>query len=81
MLQIDDVYGHGDEKFLTQEEEESQRFLCKPRNILKNGDSAQFNGSRISMFSNTIRMDQSAKLKSIKKPTNKGELVSVIAQI
>ena len=81
VLQVDDVYGHGNEKFLAREDEQSQRFLSKPRKLLQPGDSAQFNGSRISVLSNHISMDQSAKLENIKTPENRDDLVSARAQI
>ena len=81
VLQVDDVYGHGNEKFLAREDEQSQRFLSIKRKLLKPGDSAQFNGSRISVLSNHISMDQSAKLENMKTPENRDDLVSARAQI
>ena len=81
VLQVDDAFGHGNERFLAEDEEHSKRFLCKPRKLLKTGDSAQFNGSRISVLEDSINMDQSLKLKRLKQQKGKDDLVSVRAQI
>ena len=45
ILQVDDSVGHGTYKFLRTEEEQSKRFQCKPRKILAEGESCNFNGT------------------------------------
>lgn len=46
-LQVDDGCGTGSPKILELKEEESERFLTKPRIILSSGTSMNFNGARI----------------------------------
>ena len=77
VLQVDDVFGHGDAAFLEMEEKQSTRFECKPRKELKAGDEAFFNGCRISISKNgTYSMDQSVKLRKLQTPTSQKDLVS-----
>lgn len=77
VLPVDDFSGHDDETFLMQEERGSSRFQCKPRTIMQNGSSLQFNGTRISkLHGGILVVDQGEKLRSVTKTQTKEELVS-----
>ena len=81
-LQVDDAYGHGNDLFLREKERYSSRFICKPRKVLTPGCSAQFNGTRISVCDNALhKLDQTSKLKALKFPKTKEDLIRVRAQI
>lgn len=79
-LQVDDSFGHGTVEFLKDEERESKRFKCKPRKILKIGETTSFNGCQITVERNRVHLlRQMDKLGKISKPRNQDELVSVRA--
>ena len=76
-LQVDDSYGHGTREFLQDEETKSSRFQCKPRKLLKPGDSAFFNGSRVLVLQDGVhKLDQSVKLQKLQVPESDEDLVS-----
>jgi len=82
VLQVDDSYGHGDEQFLEDEENESRKFKCKPRKLVKEGEAVDFNGCRISIVERGIHLlGQEEKLRNLKKPDTRQELISARAQI
>ena len=79
-LQVDDSYGHGTKEFLEEEERESKRFKCKPRKILKVGETTSFNGSQITVETNRVHLlRQMDKLRKVAKPKNPEEMVSLRA--
>ncbi|CDF37987.1 unnamed protein product [Chondrus crispus] len=79
-LQVDDSFGHGTVEFLKDEERESKRIKCKPRKILKIGETTSFNGCQITVERNRVHLlRQMDKLGKISKPRNQDELVSVRA--
>jgi len=82
VLKVDDSFGHGDTKFLDDEERESRRFKCKPRKLVKKGDTVDFNGCCISVKENSVHwLGQDDKLRNLKVPETPEELVSTRAQI
>ena len=80
-LQVDDSYGHGEEKFLQEEETHSKRFQCKPRTLLTPGKPAPFNGTTIRIQNDgSHHLEQSGKLRGLCLPETQKDLVSVRAQ-
>lgn len=82
ILQVDDSFGHGSATFLDDEERESNKFKCKPRDVILPGNSVQFNGVTIySARPNHYGIHQSDKMRSLQIPTNNQQLSSTRAQI
>lgn len=68
ILQVDDTFGTGSKTFLD-EEEKSNRFLCKPRKPFEIGTSLKFNGSTIERIdSDTYKLSQMDRLSKFKVP-------------
>lgn len=81
-LQMDDAFGHGDPNFIEIEEQNSSRFKCKPRKLLQPGESAQFNGTKINVEEDNVHsLEQNSKLKNIKVPRTKKDLICARAQV
>lgn len=82
IMQVDDSFGHGVSSFLEVEESKSRRFKTKPRKVLTEGSSTDFNGCQITILpENVYMLHQRDKLKSISVPITSQELKSVRAQI
>ena len=82
ILQVDDSFGHGSKEFLDDEERESHKFKCKPRQVIVSGSNVQFNGANIySNKANHYGINQADKLRNLKIPINHDELTSTRAQI
>jgi hypothetical protein len=79
ILQVDDSLGYGPDCF-QEEEEESKRFLCKPRDITTENHTV-FNGVEIRRDGQNIILSQTEKLKAFSVPKTDDEAVSVRAAV
>lgn len=81
ILQVDDSCGHGNKKFLDDEEEGSKNVKCKPRTMLEIGTSVSFNGRTIKRTDFNYCMEQESKLKNLQDPSTATALISIRAAI
>ena len=81
ILQVDDYFGLGTEKFLTLEQEKSRKFVSKPRKILEEGEDIRFIGSTMLTKDGSLTVHQAEKLSILSIPTTIEEASSVRASI
>ena len=81
VLQVDDTLGCGSESFFRDEELYSTKFMTKPRELLEIGKSVKFNGARITLGIDQLKLSQSDKIRKLKVPTTMQEASSQRASI
>jgi len=82
VLQVDDSFGFGKKSFLNDEDTTGEKYLSKPREILKIGSSHDFNGLEIRRIQrNLFELNQEEKLKKLIIPTTQTEFISERASV
>lgn len=81
ILQVDDTFGCGTEAFLREEESASQKFITKPRELLKTGKPVSFNGSHITQHEDHISVSQAARISKLRIPSSLTEADSQRASV